>query len=48
MVDKIAKRVMKYIHNNAELVNRGQGHITIGCVKLWDMSDKEFKQTFIK
>ncbi len=43
----IGMKVMIFIKQNAELVDVGQGHLTLGCKKLWDMTDEEFDTQFL-
>ncbi len=43
----ISMDIVKYFRNNAELIQQGQGNITISCPRLWEMSDTEFLDTFV-
>ena len=42
----LPKRITKFISDNSEVEHVGQGNITTGCSKFWDMSCEEFEQTF--
>ena len=43
---RVGARIHIYFIKYAKFVNTGQGNLSINCPELWNMTDKEFIETF--
>jgi hypothetical protein len=46
--ETMGMKVTKFIVNNLEVYNSGQGIFAMDCKKLWEMPDEEFEKLFLK